>query len=135
MELLCYNTAVLQRRIIVLEDENTREGFIMQPDHELLRELVRRINEAVHPLKIILFGSAARGEMTANSDLDVLVIMPDGSHRRKTAQTIYTSLMGLGFAKDIIVGTQSDIHQYAADPYHVYKQALHEGKEIFNAAA
>ena len=34
--------------------------------------------EAVHPLRIILFGSAARGEMGADSDLDVLVVMPDG---------------------------------------------------------
>ena len=36
----------------------------MQPDEAKLQELVNRIVEAVHPLRIILFGSAARGEMT-----------------------------------------------------------------------
>ncbi len=51
----------------------------MQPDTRLLEELVQRIVEAVHPLRIILFGSAARGEMGPNSDLDVLVVMPDAS--------------------------------------------------------
>ena len=55
----------------------------MQPDTRLLEELVQRIVEAVHPLRIILFGSAARGEMGPNSDLDVLVVMPDGIHRGK----------------------------------------------------
>jgi hypothetical protein len=30
---------------------------------ETLNELVRRIVEAVHPRRILLFGSAARGEM------------------------------------------------------------------------
>lgn len=34
--------------------------------------------DAVHPLRIILSGSAVRGEMTPGSDLDVLVVMPDG---------------------------------------------------------
>ncbi|MBI3302725.1 MAG: nucleotidyltransferase domain-containing protein [Deltaproteobacteria bacterium] len=53
----------------------------MQPDSQLLKELVQRIVKAVHPIRIILFGSAARGEMGPNSDLDVLVVMPEGIHR------------------------------------------------------
>ena len=63
---------------------------------ELLDEVVRRILEVTTPKRLILFGSAARGEMTGHSDLDILVIMPDGVHRRRTAQTIYRSLSGLG---------------------------------------
>jgi predicted nucleotidyltransferase len=55
----------------------------MHPDPPIIDERVRRIVEAVHPQRIILFGSAARGEMGPNSDLDVLVIMLDGTHRRR----------------------------------------------------
>ncbi|MDZ7344786.1 MAG: hypothetical protein ONA90_09785 [candidate division KSB1 bacterium] len=33
----------------------------LQPDEQKLQELVQRIVDAVHPLRIILFGSAARG--------------------------------------------------------------------------
>jgi len=54
----------------------------MQPDSEVIDHLVRSIVDAVHPLKIVLFGSAVRGEMAPNSDIDVLVVMPEGDHRR-----------------------------------------------------
>ena len=84
----------------------------MEPDAQLLDELVRRIVETVHPLRIILFGSAARGEMGRDSDLDVLVVMPDGIPRWETAQLIRRYLMGLGFAKDILVVTESDIERH-----------------------
>lgn len=107
----------------------------MEPDAQLLKELVRRIVDAVHPLKIILFGSAARNEMGPNSDLDVLVVMPDGVHRRETAQFIRRHLMGFGFAKDILVVTESDIEKHRANPYLVIKPALDEGKELYHAPA
>ncbi len=105
----------------------------MQPDPKKVDELVQRIVEVAHPLRIILFGSAARGAMRPHSDLDVLVVMPDGVHRRKTAQEIYRHLWGFGFAKDIIVVTESDIREYGANPYMIIKSALEEGKELYHA--
>jgi len=104
----------------------------MEPDEKLLNELVERIVAAVHPLRIILFGSAARGQMGPNSDLDVLVVMPDGIHRRKTAQYIYRQLIGFGFATDILVATQTDIKKYAHNPAMVYEQVFAEGKEVYH---
>lgn len=59
------------------------------PDEGTLARLNSAIVEAVRPVRIILFGSAARGEMRAKSDLDVLVIVPDGRNRRRVAGTIY----------------------------------------------
>lgn len=106
----------------------------MQPNAQMLDELSQRIVETVHPLRIILFGSAARGEMGFDSDLDVLVVMPDGIHRRKTAQKIYRHLWGLGFAKDIVVVTETDVREHGANPYMVIKAALEEGREIYRAA-
>ncbi len=105
----------------------------MQPDSKIIDELTQRIVEVVHPLRIILFGSAARGEMGPNSDLDVLVVMPNGIHRRKTAQEIYRHLWGFGFAKDIVVVTESDIQEYGTNPYMIIKNALEEGKELYLA--
>lgn len=104
----------------------------MELNPKLIDELVRRIVEAVHPLRIILFGSAARGEMGPNSDLDVLVVMPDGIHRRKTAQEIYRHIWGFGFAKDIVVVTENDIREYGSNPYMVIKNALEEGRELYD---
>jgi len=104
----------------------------MSPDPKLLQELVDRIVQAVHPLRIILFGSAAQGQMGPDSDLDVLVVMPEGTHRRKTAQHIYRRMLGFGFAKDIVVATETDLQEHADNPGLVYKQALAEGKELYH---
>ena len=44
----------------------------LNPD--LIEEIVRRVTGAVHPLRVILFGSAARGEMSPESDIDLLAV-------------------------------------------------------------
>ena len=74
-------------------------------------ELARRIAEAVRPNRIVLFGSAARDELRPDSDIDVLVIMPDGVHRGHTTETIYRELWGFGVAKDVVVVTDSDVRE------------------------
>lgn len=50
-----------------------------RPTQEKLDALVRRIVELAHPLRIILFGSAARGEPTRSHD--VAVPLMDGKHQ------------------------------------------------------
>jgi predicted nucleotidyltransferase len=57
-------------------------GGEMETHSKVVDELVRRIVEEVHPLRIILFGSAVRGKVGPNSDIDLLVVMPQGVHRR-----------------------------------------------------
>jgi uncharacterized protein len=63
-----------------------------EPNQQILDDLVRRIVEVVNPRRIILFGSAVRGAIGPGSNLDVMVVMPDGVHRRLTAQEIYINL-------------------------------------------
>lgn len=110
------------------------ESFPSRPDQRLLDELVKRTVEAVHPLRIILFGSAARDATGPDSDLDLLVVVPDGAHQRRTAQTIYRSLRGLGVAKDVVVVTESDIREYGDNPSLVINPFLSQGKELYHAA-
>jgi uncharacterized protein len=47
-----------------------------------LGKLLARIKEAYNPLDIILYGSQARGEATAQSDWDLKVIVPDDAPER-----------------------------------------------------
>jgi predicted nucleotidyltransferase len=70
-----------------------------RPDPQILKKLVSIIVPLVHPKRIILFGSAARGEMKSHSDLDVLVVIRKGLHRRRTAERIYLGLGDLGMPK------------------------------------
>ena len=46
------------------------------PNPDLIEEIVRRVTSAVHPLRVILFGSTARGEMSPESDIDLLIVSP-----------------------------------------------------------
>lgn len=101
---------------------------------DTLRELVCRIVHAVQPKRIILFGSAARGQMRPTSDLDVLVVMPDGVHRRETARRINRVLLRLGVPTDVVVATEGDVQRYANEDSLVICPALREGKEIYHAA-
>lgn len=101
---------------------------------DIIDRLVQHIVAAVHPKRIILFGSAARGHMHPNSDLDFLVVMPDGTHRRRTAQALYRSLPAVGIPKDIVVVTESDIENYSSEPSLVLYPALREGRELYVAA-
>ena len=101
-------------------------------DEKVLQEIVRRIVEAVAPEKIILFGSAARGQMGPDSDLDLLVVKA-GVHRRKTAQTLYQVLSGIGVSKDIVVVTPDDLKQYQDAVGMIIRPALREGKVLYAA--
>ena len=47
-----------------------------------IQEVTRRIVDIARPQRIVLFGSAAQSKMTADSDLDILVIMRGPVHRR-----------------------------------------------------
>ena len=95
--------------------------------------LIQRIVEQVHPLRVILFGSAARGDARPDSDIDLLIVMPDGTHRRKTAQNLYRQLWGTGLAKDLVVVTETDIKEQAQNPAMVIQAALMEGREVYCA--
>ena len=105
----------------------------MQPSQEKLDQLVKRIVDAVHPLRIILFGSAARGEMGPDSDVDVLVVMPEGTHRRHTAQDLYMRMVGIGVAVDIIVAWPSDLDRHRENKRMIYRDVLLKGREIYAA--
>jgi uncharacterized protein len=105
----------------------------MPSPEESLQELVRRIVDLVHPIRIVLFGSAARGQAGADSDLDLLVVVPSGTHRRRVAQEIYRRIGGLGIAFDVLVATPDDLHRHASNPGLIYATILAEGREIYAA--
>jgi predicted nucleotidyltransferase len=107
---------------------------VQKVDESALQEIVRRIVEVAAPERIILFGSAARGEMGPNSDLDLLVIVSGNIHRRHLAEEIYTSLRDVDYAFDIIVVTLDDVEKYRDSHALVIAPALREGQVVYDAA-
>ena len=103
------------------------------PEPTALKELVRCIVEVAKPERIILFGSAARGQMGPDSDLDVLVVKSAIEHRRRLAQDIYMNLPELGVGVDVIVLTPEDIEAQRTSVGSIIGPALEEGRVIYGA--
>jgi len=98
---------------------------------EQLNLLVQRIVEAVHPKRIILFGSAARDEMGPDSDVDVLIVMPEGTNRRQTSAFLHKQLFGIPFSVDILVTTPSILEKHKDNIGLIYRTILAEGRELY----
>lgn len=78
-------------------------GAIVGIDKALVDEIVRRIVRAAKPERIILFGSAATGKMTGDSDIDVLILETEPGDVRAEGVRLGDALRGLGFGLDAIV--------------------------------
>jgi predicted nucleotidyltransferase len=100
---------------------------------DLLSEVIRRVVEVASPDRIILFGSAARGEASPDSDVDLLVVKAGVTHRRRLAQRIYSHLVGLEVPVDVLVVTPDDIEKFKDKTGTIIGPALREGREVYVA--
>jgi predicted nucleotidyltransferase len=100
-----------------------------------LREIVRRIVEVADPEKILLFGSAARGTMGPNSDLDLLVIKRGEYRHHAVAAHLYRALRDIHYATDVLVATPEEVERYKDSSCLVFCPALREGKIIYDKSA
>ena len=98
---------------------------------QILDEFVGRITKHFNPERIMLFGSLARGTADQHSDIDLLVVMPDGTDRRRTAIAIMEKLGGMGFAKDVLVATPDSIRDEGAVCGYALYYALREGVVLY----
>jgi uncharacterized protein len=99
----------------------------------ILRDLVRRVVAQAQPEKIILFGSAARGTMGRDSDVDLLVIKRGKFKRARLVEAIYRGLRGAEAAVDVIVVTPEEVERYRDEFCLVIYPALREGKVVYVA--
>ncbi|MBI5711285.1 MAG: nucleotidyltransferase domain-containing protein [Candidatus Eisenbacteria bacterium] len=68
--------------------------------------VVQRLVRAYQPESIYLFGSVARGDADANSDYDLLIIVPDDAPpERRQSRLAYQVLRGTGTAVDALACT------------------------------
>lgn len=100
---------------------------------EKLEEIIHRIVQVAKPETIILFGSAARGEMGPHSDVDLLVVKRGEFHQGRLTGEIYMNLHGVGQAVDVILVTPEQVEKYRNTHCLVIAPALRGGKEVYHA--
>lgn len=102
-------------------------------DPRTLDEIIRRVVEVAQPERIVLFGSAAKGEMTRHSDVDLLIVR-DGVDALELMAQIYRRLHGVGVSVDAIVVSSEDVARYRDSHSLVIKPALREGRTVYESA-
>lgn len=93
--------------------------------------IVERIVERFDPLKIILFGSFARGEGGRDSDIDLLVVLPEVEDKRRAMLDVFRSLADRKVPVDVIVTDPDEIARRGDLVGTVLRPALREGKVLY----
>lgn len=95
---------------------------------------IKRVVEVAHPSRIILFGSVARGDMHEDSDVDLLVVLPEEPESvREVERRIDEAVAGIRMSKDILVVSEERLAELGDRPSLVYREALREGRVVYEA--
>lgn len=97
------------------------------------QRIVDEIVRLVQPLRVLVFGSVARGDAHPDSDLDLLVVVPNGTHRRQTAQRLYEEVPRRGVPIDVLVTTPRNLAAHVRESGFIYNTILREGVEVYAA--
>ena len=96
-----------------------------------LSEITRRILSVSDPQCIILFGSYARGDFDADSDLDLMVVLENAEMPRAESIRLRRALRGVLVPVDILVSSPQQLERHRNTPGLIYREALAEGKVIY----
>jgi predicted nucleotidyltransferase len=100
------------------------------PTQADIQRVVDLVVEAVQPLRVVLFGSQARGDTRPESDIDLMVVMPDGVRRLDVAKQLYD----LGVPRvEFVVTTPELYERRKASPGLVYRSIERDGHELYVA--
>ena len=99
---------------------------------EVLADITSRIVREFHPVQVVLFGSQARGEAGASSDVDLLVVLPACRDKRRDTGALHEALSAVSVSKDIVVTTPEEIRRIGNMIGTVLRPALQEGKVLYD---
>src|SRR5438045_67375 len=101
----------------------------------LIDEVLQRLIRSFDPIKIILFGSRARGDAGPDSDLDLLIVMPDGTDRHRVAVAMRREVADILLPMDLVVTTPQQVRDRGHIMSSVLHPALAEGTVLHERAA
>jgi len=102
-------------------------------DESTIKQAVGLLQQAAPGSTIIVFGSCARGEITADSDLDLLVVEPRVTSRHEEMVRLRKVLRPLGVPADVLVASKDTFEYWSDTPNTIYYEVAREGR-VFDAA-
>lgn len=102
---------------------------------ELARAAARVAAAATRPATVIVFGSYARGDASAASDLDLLVIEPELPDKADEYLRLKAAVGRLGVGVDLLLYARPDFERRSQVPGTLPYWAKKEGKVLHDAAA
>lgn len=100
----------------------------------VIDEVVRLLVADGRPSRIILFGSHARGEASEDSDVDLMVVLPEIRGRLTETNRMLRLLRPLRVPVDVLVSTDEQLEEWGGVPGTVQYEVMHEGRTIYVAA-
>ena len=104
-------------------------------DDTLLARMVQVIVDEVDPEQVILFGSRARGDASAGSDVDLIIVestpFDEGRNRHVEESRLWRALASFHVPKDILVYSRDEVDYWRDSLNHVLARALREGKVLY----
>ena len=102
---------------------------------EVPPEIILRLVEGFDPVRVILFGSRARGEADESSDFDLLVVLPEAADKHSTMVAMLVALAEFAVPVDIVPTDVAEIAARGETPGSVLAQALAEGRVVYERVA
>lgn len=99
---------------------------------EIVADAVRRLVEGFHPVRVILFGSRASGPASADSDFDLLVVMPGDSVAARIPGAMRLALRGIPASFDILPVAEKPWKKWSVMPLTMESRIANEGKVVFD---
>lgn len=99
-----------------------------------ISSMTDQIVRQFQPQQIILFGSLAHGTGHADSDVDLLVVLPGVKDKRQAAIAIRRALAHFSVPKDIIVTTPAELKKFSAIRGSFLRSAIIEGRVLYESA-
>jgi len=100
-------------------------------DQPTLEQIAGKIVAAFHPRRIVLFGSRARGDARADSDLDLLIEMDSDLAPAERIRAVDRLFTPRAWPMDVVVFTPEEAAQQRASRNSLVHTAELEGKVLY----
>jgi predicted nucleotidyltransferase len=96
-----------------------------------IEPMIHQIINGYHPDKIMVFGSYASGEVTQDSDVDILILKECHERPVERRQKVLHLLKGSDIPKDIFVMTRKEFESTKDIAGTIAYEARHFGKLVY----